>query len=272
MAKGKFSKPRTPARQDREMDRTFREVTGQSGDDVATETTSPAVARNKKIILISLCSVAVVLLIGAIVAVSFLTGVLGDDGLILNNVTVAGVNLGGMTRAEAEDAIRSATQNTYTQQDMVIVLPETTLTLSPANTGAQLDVEAAVKAAYQYGRTGSAAEREAARNQILSGAHHIALLPFLNLNTDYIRGIVEDYCTEFSTTYEAPSYKLEGQMPTLEGDKFDENAPCQTLLLNPGIPGKNLDADNLYNKILDAYSFNRLHLELNEAGLNDSHD
>ena len=225
------------------------------------------IGKNKKLILISLCSVAVVALIGLVSAVAFLLGGGKDDGLILNNVTVAGVNLGGMSQEEAVRVLRGATNHTYAQQDMIIVLPEATLTLSPANTGAKLDVEAAAEAAYLYGRTGNRAEREAARNQVLTGAHHIALLPYLQLNTDYIRQELERYCDTYSTDFVPSSSSLEGQMPELEGEKFDPEAPCQTLLLNTGVPGRNLDPEKLYNAVLDAYSFNNFLVDIEASGL-----
>lgn len=234
------------------------------------ETQRGAVAKNKKIILVSLCSVALVILIGIIAAVAFLLGGGKDDGLILNNVTVAGVNLGGMTQEEAVRVLRAATANTYTQQDMLIVLPEDTLKLSPADTGAKLDVEAAAEAAYLYGRTGTRAEREAARAQSLTGAHHIALLPYLNLNTDYIRQTLQEYCSSFTSEFVPSSAELKGEKPELVGDKFDPNAPCQTLMLNPGVPGKNMDVEKLYNTVLDAYSFNNFRVEIEAEGFNET--
>ena len=58
-----------------------------------TDTGSSA-GKHRKVMLISLCSVAAVLLIGVIAAVWFLFGKDPNNHLILNNVYVAGVNLG----------------------------------------------------------------------------------------------------------------------------------------------------------------------------------
>ncbi len=233
---------------------------------------TPAIEKNKKIMLISLCSVALVLLIAVIFGVSFLVNAANDDGLILNNVTVAGVNLGGMTREEAEIALTQATKDTYTAKDMVIALPEATISLSPAHTGVKLDVEAAVKAAYKYGRTGSRAEREAARAQSLTGAHHIALLPYLELNTEYILDVLNKYCATVNSGFTPASYSVEGEMPALSGDRFNADTPCQTLMLFTGIPGRNLDADTLYTQVLDAYSFNVFLVEITESELDKMPD
>lgn len=223
--------------------------------------------KNRRIILVSLCALAVTVLLGVILAVSFLLVGDQDDGRILNNVTVAGVNLGGMTREEAVRVLRAATDRTYTKQDMTVVLPEKTLVFTPAATGAKLDVEAAVEAAYLYGRSGTQAEQEAAKEQSLSGVHHIALLPYLQLNTDYIRQELESCCATFSSAYVPSSAVLTGQMPELEGDRFDAKAPCQTLVLNPGVPGRHLDAQALYDAVLDTYSFNTFRVEITQESL-----
>lgn len=230
---------------------------------------SPRVKKHRKIALISLCSAALLILGGVIAAVSILMTRANDDGLILNNVTVAGVNLGGMTLEQAEQVLQIATKDTYTQQDMVINLPGATITLSPAQTGAKLDVAAAAKAAYDYGRTGSRAEREAAKQQSLTGPYHIALLSYMELDTDYIRQMVEEYCAGFNSEFSESSYAFQGQKPALSGDAFNADAPCQTLLLNPGTPGQNLDVDALYNRILDSYSFNTFLVEVDNSILGD---
>lgn len=232
---------------------------------------SPTVSRNRKIIFISLLSVALVALV-AVVAVVILvssllgTGGIGDNGLILDNVIVAGVNVGGMTQEEAIAAVSRATDVTYTGQNMVVILPDTTLTFTPTQTGARLDVAAAVKAAYDYGRTGSRAEQNAAREQVASGDYHIGLLPYLSLNTQYIRQTLDDYGSGFNSTYSDSYYRVEGDMPQLQGSEdFDVKATCQTLILNGGSTGRSLNIDDVYNQVLDAYSFNLFQVDASGA-------
>lgn len=299
--KGKFSQPRGPIRPDLDMAQTeslsdFRNPTEDastaeppvanpvteepvlasnrlfaSDKDTSEEVTFSENGRfsfkNKKTILISLCAVAATVLVALILTVSFLLRGGSDDELILNNVTVAGVNLGGMTQNEAIRVLRAATDRTYTEQDMVVVLPDRTITFSPAATGAKLDVEAAVEAAYLYGRSGTRAEQEAAKAQSLTGVHHIALLPYLQLNTAYIRQELESYCASFSSSYVPSSATLTGDMPALEGDQFNADAPCQTLVLNPGVSGRGMDAEELYNAVVDAYSFNTFRVEMDSVNL-----
>ena len=53
---------------------------------------------------------------------------------------------------------------------------------------------------------------------------------------------------------ELANYGLEGKQPELGADKFDASAPCQTLVITMGTPGIGFDVDDVYNRILDAYS------------------
>ncbi len=266
MSGGKFSKPRTHQREDREIDLAFRQVTAPAKPaEAAPETPeqeSSAIRRNRKIIAIALCAVGVVLLIGIAIGVSFMLRPAADNGLILNNVTAAGVNIGGMTPEQAQQALHRATDLTYSQEDMVLVLPDGELRLSPAKTGAKLDIEALVQAAYDYGRTGTDAQNKQAYEHSLTGAYTLAALPFLQLDREYIKEALADHFADFSTDYTPMTYVVEGEMPELDGEKFDEKAPCQVLVFHTGTPGKHIDLNKIYNQVLDAYSFNTFRVEI----------
>lgn len=302
MAKGKFSQPRTPAPLEETAEEvivpSFAEETmaftpaditdaeipeavapvinpdetlfDEAMEEVPMERiTTPTIEKNKKIRLITLCCTALVILGGIVAAVWFLlSGGMDrilDDGKILNNVTVAGVNLGGMTKEEATRALYNATAYTYTGQNMVVELPEGTVVLTPADTGAVLDVEAAVNAAYDYGRVGSTAERRAAKEKIQTEPHHIGVLPYLTLNTQYIRDQLNDYVETFNSAYVPSGYTLKGDMPALNAEDFDPEVSCQMLFLNMGNPGRHIDVDALYNQVLDAYSFNKFTVDAKDC-------
>ncbi len=223
--------------------------------------------RKRRVLIIAVCVVTALLLIAVIVGVVLFLNTSSDDGLILQNVTVAGVDVGGMTVEQAASAVHRATDLTYTTQSMVVYLPDTTLELSPSDTGAKLDVDAAVQAAYDYGRTGTKEENAKAKANAAISSHTIALLPYLNLDTDYIRAQLDAYGETFNSDYQDSSYALEGDMPELDGEDFDENAPCQTLVLTIGTPGQNLDIDAVYNAVLDAYSLNVFEVQADSADL-----
>lgn len=211
-----------------------------------------------KIMLISVCSVAAVMLIGIAVALFLLFGRDPNDHRILNNVYIAGVNLGGMTKSEAEAALHAVTDDTYAVTDMVIELPDIIMNLTPADTKVNLDVDAAVDAAYDYGRKGTREEREAALQNSMVMDHPIALLPYLNLDLEYIRGQLDSYGNSFNSVYAPSGAEMVGTMPILDAaeEGFNPEVKGQTLVVSLGNPGRYVDIDEVYNRVLDAYSFN----------------
>lgn len=226
-------------------------------------------AKNRKIILISLCSVAAVLLLSVIGALVYLFAIDPNDGKILNNVSVSGINIGNMSKSEARSVIRAATDGTYTQQDMVIHFPDIELRLSPADTGAALDVNKLVDEAFDYGRVGTEEERQQALNASMNSEHPIALLPYLNLNLDYIRQELDDYGKSFNSVYSASTVELDGERPVLNAadEDFTADIGDRNLIIYTGTPGRYIDIDKVYDQVLDAYSFNQFELtvEMDEA-------
>lgn len=239
------------------------------GEQKAAAADPAAQAKNRKIILISICSVAVVLLIGVIVSIWYFYGWPTHKGLILNNVMVGGINLGGMTTDEARAAISDLTDHTFTEMDMVIELPDTTMHLKPADTGAKLDVDAIVAEAHAFGRLGSYEEREAAKEASLTSTHNIPFLNYLNLNLDYIKSELEAYGAGFNSTYSPSGVTFDIDAPVLDtgAENFNADAPCQVMTLTIGTPGRKLDIEKVYNQVIDAYNLNQflVKTELEEA-------
>lgn len=212
--------------------------------------------RKEKITLISLASVTAVLLIAAIIMISTMFSAPTDDGRILKGVIAAGVNLGGMTREEATVALENATANTYTKLSMVVTVLDTQISLSPKDTGARLDIAAVVKDAYNYGRTGSRSEQTQAKNNALTNSVIIPITPHLNLNTDFIRDEINKLGTQFSSTLTQPTITLTGTKPTMGVAKPDTNKVHQTLEIYVGTAEYGLDANKLYNQVLEYYNIN----------------
>ena len=219
-----------------------------------TEPKAPHKFALKKAILVGLCILVLAVILGTIGF--FLISSAADpyDGLILSNVTVAGVDVGGMTRRDAEEAVRSVTDPLYSAGTMVVSLPDGAVKLSPDDTGVRLDVRGAVKAAYAYGRSGSREQRQADYNASLTGSYEVSLLPYVEADEDFIIESLNTYSEEHTSIYTPSSYALEGTMPELSLDKFKESAPCQTLMLTLGTPGGTLDAEAVTQKILSAYA------------------
>lgn len=213
---------------------------------------------NDKVTLITLCSIAAVLLIAVIITLCVMFATPSDDGLILSNVYVAGVNVGGKTPEEAKLAIQEATKDTYTKLDMTIEVHDTTIILSPADTGAKLDVNAAVEAAYNYGRTGTRAERQKAKNQAATTSYTLPITNYLNLDVKYIQQQVDNLGSKYSSTLSQPKYRLDGSRPDLEMDPEEINTDTvyQTLYITLGTAEYGLDTEKLYDQIMEAYNTN----------------
>jgi len=195
--------------------------------------------QKEKVLIFVLLGVAAILLIGVIIAASILLRKPGDDGLIPNNVFAAGVNLSGMTEDEAKRALTEATKDTYAKLDMSIQVLDTVVTLSPEDTGAKLDIDAVVADA-------------------LSGnsSNTVSVLPYLNLNTDYIRSVVDDLGKQYSSTLTQGSITVEGTKPAESPDGYDTETAFQTLVIYMGTAEYGLSTDDLYDQIMDAYNIN----------------
>jgi len=225
-----------------------------------TEQRAYAAARKKKkekitVITLTIVASLMVLILLAVILVPLLKPQ-ADDGKILNNVFAAGVNLGGMTPDQAKKALHKATDDTYSQLDMVVQVLDTTITLSPKDTGARLDVDAVVQAAYDFGRTGSLADQQEAQNLVQTTVYTIPLDQYLTLDKGYIRDAVNKLGKLYSTTLSQTSYKIEGTRPNLPNDQINVSTTHQTLYIYMGTAEYGLNTGDLYEQIMDAYNIN----------------
>lgn len=212
--------------------------------------------KREKITLITLGSIALVLIIAAIIAIFSFTSSPADDGKIYKGVIAAGVDLSGMTPEQAKAALEEATANTYTQLDMMVTVLDTSIALSPADTGAKLDVAAVVEDAYNYGRTGSRSEQKQAQEYAQQNSVIISILPYLNLNTDYIRDQINQLGSQFSSTLSQPTITLEGEKPDMDVTKPNTSKVHQTITIYKGTAEYGLETGKLYDQVLEYYNIN----------------
>ena len=199
--------------------------------------------------VIVLFSVAGVLLIGIVIALFFILQGPADNELILNNVYVAGVNVGGMTQAQAKHALSEVAKN-YERLEMAVKVLDTEIALTPAGTGAKLNIDAAVKAAYDLGRTGSQSEQDKAHN---AASHNISVLPYLNLDEKYIEDALKVFSEQYGTLRSDPRIKVEGTAPPASMTEIDTTVVYQTMYIFMGTAEYDFSADALYEQIMDAY-------------------
>lgn len=211
--------------------------------------------KQRRNLIILICAAALLLVGIVIAAIAIFTGGPENDR-ILRNVYAAGVNLGGMTIDEAKDALHKATDNTYSKLPMVVTIVDETLSLSPEETGAKLDVDGIVKAAYDRGRTGSRSEQQQARNQALTTAYHVPVAPYLTLNSEYVRQQLNEIGKLFNTTLTQSTYEITGDAPSMDLEEKDPSVVYQTLKLHIGTAEYGLNIDKVYNQIVEAYGRN----------------
>lgn len=173
------------------------------------------------------------------------------DPYICPNVYAAGVNLGGMTREEAQKALTDV-ENTYLKTPMAVQVLDTTVTLDPADTEIRPNIRAIVNAAFHYGKQGSASQREKEQQLAAQSGYHVDILPYLGLNLSYIQQEVDNLGKRYNTEFVPSSYTIEGTKPALSAEGLSQ--PGQTLVLQIGAPQYGLDTEALYNHILEAYN------------------
>lgn len=201
--------------------------------------------RAAAVVAISFAVIAIVLCVAA-GYIYFMNAEL--DGMILENVTVAGVDVGGMTQADAINAVRNATADTYSKTPMVVKVLESQAEIPVSHVGS-LDVAGAVKAAYKFGNSGSQSKRQEQQQIAMQSGYTVDITPYLKLDETAIRDILNKLGANYSSTLSQSSYEVTG------------SAPNQTLVVNLGVPEYGLDLNKLYDQVLDAYSRNVFFVE-----------
>ena len=155
---------------------------------------------------------------------------------IAGGVTVAGVDVGGLTRKQAEEAVANEVGDSYSTDSMIVTVLDQRLEITPAVSGANLDISAAVSEAFQYGTAGNPAK-------------DVDIIPYLNLNTEAIQSKINDLSVHFPTEGVDGGYEIVRETVDGEEQAF--------LVINMGTAYYNFDADSLYDAVLGAYSKHR---------------
>lgn len=183
--------------------------------------------------------------LGLVLAVGILLGcqALLDpyDNRIAPGVTIGGLELGGLTRREARQALSDAARDTIYSQNLPISLPEETLSLVPYEMGLELDIKSAVRDAFRVGRRQDSTEKA------------LGLLPYLAVDQDALRTVLRRYAKIYDTVLTQPSYRLEGTQPDLSTQQSISSIPCQTIVLTLGLPEAHLDVEAGAAAVLSAY-------------------
>lgn len=169
---------------------------------------------------------------------------------IIDNVSLGGLDVSGMTPFEAHAALKTSAKELLYSTDLSLELPQETRKLSPGDAGLSLKLWPAVLDAFRIGRTGTDEARQA---DIDTASHPIGLLPYLKYKEDYIRQLLTEYASEFDTLYTPSHWDVEGDMPELNLEKQNNPEAGQTLILTMGTSGTCLDIDDAVSRILAVY-------------------
>lgn len=180
--------------------------------------------------------------LGALLLGAVLLGIwlYGSYRRIPENVTLGGLKIGGQTYREAKAAIKDAAEGGLLTKPLNLVLPEETLVFSPEEAGLRLNTGKALRDALRL--KGSGAEDRA-----------LGLLPYLSREEAYFQNALLGYGEKHNTELTQPLWQPEGERPELETDRFDPNAPVQTISITLGIPECHLDQAEALQAIWNFY-------------------
>ena len=148
---------------------------------------------------------------------------------IASGVEIAGVDVGGLNKREAKALVQNEVISAFETKTLTVAVQDQTFEIQPSLSEVTLDVDGAVKEAFQYGTQNNPAT-------------DVDLSPYLSLNTDGILQKIREFAVNFPTEGEDGSFEIvkeiqnEVEVPVLNvriGSvyyDFSENAMLNTIL------------------------------------------
>ncbi len=206
----------------------------------------PIPAKEKKqksrklfVVLTSLFVVLALAVTGSISYVYFVIKPYESYDKIMPNVYCAGINLGGMTREEAKEAIEEALCSPSNAVN--VILPDGSYTFQPEQEGVTLNADAVAEHAYRYLRSDTTAYgMYRAYRSAKSTEYRLSAETELHYSQEDIQKKAEEISQE---TYIAP---------TEATASYDESTHTVTLSL--GTPGRIIEADTIAQAVDKAFA------------------
>lgn len=202
-----------------ELDSVYRNMVG--------EQTAPKGKRSSAL-LITILSILLAAIIGAAVWLLF-----SDSWLTMQDVTVAGISMNGMTKKEAKASLSALVEEKYAHETMTVTVLDTTLEIPAQDAGIEIDVNSAINQAYKC--TGI-----------------FDLTPYITLTGKGLDQVVAALGEQYNAGLQPTTESVEGTVPPLNTAEAAENG--QTLVLVLGTPELGLDAQDLRATIMAGYS------------------
>lgn len=170
---------------------------------------------------------------------------------ILNNVMIGDVCVGGMTKSEAKAALKPLAEK-VAHTDLEVRHPLGFQCVTVEGSHPKLNVSAAVKEAFAYGREGDQEARHSVFLASQNECHWIGLENHLNLNKDYVQETAEKVSEAMRNCYQESNVKLGFALPDLTREDLQESE-LPPVIVSTGSPGYEVDADAIAESILAAY-------------------
>ena len=184
---------------------------------------------------IAAAALALVIVLGLLIVGAVLKG--GDT--IFPNVCVAGVNLGGMTREEAEQELENALSTTQLDRTLTVQLPDRKLIFEADEASVPADPEQLVEEAMNYGRSAGLLRIPGIYLSCKRSGQILDDGSALNVDQQYIRETIEKAAADVKQDMEESQISM------------DEEANVITIQI--GRAGKKLDTEKLFETVMAAY-------------------
>lgn len=183
------------------------------------------------VLIICICILSVAVIIGGILIFT-----LNGGNKVDSDFTILGVNVKGMSRGEAVDAISGEFSKLYAGNSITVSIDGTDIQITPDISNVSLDAQKAVKAAIKEDKNATSFD----------------LTPYITFEKASVRQLLEDAAPAFTSTLTQSQAEVVGTAP-VDLLSIDENASL-TLKITKGTPGKKLDMNILLDRICNAYS------------------
>lgn len=236
-----MSKKKSGGKYEADLVKTYHQISGKP------KKSGKKVFATVLIVLVCVCLVGAGALVGYLY---FFSGV--TPGLIMNNVSVLGVNLGGLSKEDALHTLQNAFHEEYAKQIMVVTILDQRTEIAPEAIGISLDAEGAVEAAYGMGRTGSQANRKVEQAQAALGGIQVDTTDFLHMDEAELEAELMTLKQQFPAQPVDGSWELVGERPDLTAEEVP--ADGQLLRVHTGTQGYEIDMSALMTQVKKAYA------------------
>ena len=191
--------------------------------------------RRRRVNLAPLCLLLALILAGLVfLAVQMKSGTMLDPWLPMGDVTMGGISMQGMTKAQAKEALRPLGEACASQK-LVIHVQEDTHSFTAQDMGLSPNTDQAVEDAWRSRAAG-----------------YVDLLPYLGVDPQRISQLTQSLAERYNRELSRTEVSVSGSRPDLTADPADTETG-QALHITMGKPYFGLDTEDLYAQILKGY-------------------